>query len=125
MAGKERLNCLEKRDLLNQAAASPGTLSNWGQKFEEGGFLYDAVDFYEKAGAQDALERLLKVCFHEGDTFLYRRISRLLGREPEREEWIALSKNAEGLGKSCFAVQAGRHGGEEEMAEKLASGDPT
>ena len=59
MAKKYDLSCLEKRDLLNDAGVSMETLLSWGQHYEEVGSLYEAVDFYEKSGAKEALARLL------------------------------------------------------------------
>ncbi len=60
MAKKYDLGCLEKRDLLNETAVSVETLRSWGEHYEEVGSLYDALDFYEKAGAEEAFARLLE-----------------------------------------------------------------
>lgn len=118
MGKKDSLGCLEKRDLLNQPAASLETLSYWGRKLEESGSVFDAVDLYEKANEREALDRLLKDALNEGDTFLFRRICRSLKHEPGREEWLVLAKRAEDLGKYAFAAQAYRQGGDEETAER-------
>lgn len=120
MARKETLSCLEKTDLLNQAAASIETLLHWGRKYEEAGLVFDAVEFYEKANEREALDRLLKNALNEGDAFLFKRVSRALKFEPSREEWLELAKKAQELGKYTFAVQAYRQGGEEDMAAQVA-----
>ena len=121
MARKDSLSCLDKRDLLNQPAASIETLSYWGQKFEEAGSVFDAVDFYVKANQREALDRLLKSALEEGDAFLYKQIGRALKFEPSPQEWLVLAKRAEELGKFAFAAQACRQAGEEEQAERYAA----
>ena len=111
MAKKYDLSCLEKRDLLNDAGVSMETLLSWGQHYEEVGSLYEAVDFYEKSGAKEALARLLTKAKDAGNLFLFRRIGRILGHEPDREDWLALAKRGEQLGKLTFAAEAYRLGG--------------
>ena len=74
MGKKRELSCLIKRDLLNQPVASVENLLSWGQQYEEYGLLHDAVEFYEKAQAKEALFRLLEVAQEEGDTFLFLRL---------------------------------------------------
>jgi hypothetical protein len=106
MASKDALNCLAKRDLLNQPVVSVEDLLAWGQQFAAAGLLHDAVDFYEKANATEALLGLLQVVQEQGDTFLFKRINRILKREPEREEWLALAAKAESLGKNTFVAEA-------------------
>jgi len=69
MARTELLGCLEKRDLLNESVVSVDKLLEWGRRYEEAGFVYDAVDFYEKAGAGDELKRLLAAAKEEGTCF--------------------------------------------------------
>ncbi|MGA7876793.1 MAG: hypothetical protein WCA08_14120 [Desulfoferrobacter sp.] len=106
MAKKRELSCLIKRDLLNQPVVSVENLLSWGQQYEGYGLLHDAVEFYEKAQAKEALFRLLKIAQEEGDTFLFKRINRILKREPSKEELLSLAKQAEGLGKKSFAAEA-------------------
>lgn len=118
MAKKRELSCLIKRDLLNQPVASVENLLSWGQQYEEQGLLHDAVEFYEKAQAKEALLRLLEVAREEGDTFLFKRVNRILKREPTREEWLSLAKQAEQSGKEAFAADAQVQLGPEEPREQ-------
>ena len=111
VAKKYDLGCLEKRDLLNETTVSVEALRSWGEHYEEVGSLYEAVDFYEKGGFRDALARVLPKARDAGNSFLFRRICRVLGHEPGREEWLALAKRAEELGKLTFAAEAYRLGG--------------
>lgn len=111
MAKKYDLSCLEKREILNEAITSLDVLLSWGEHYEEVGSLYDAVDFYEKADARDALSRLLTKAQDAGNLFLFRRICRILGHDPLNDEWLLLAKRAEELGKQAFAAEANRLGG--------------
>lgn len=111
MAKKYDLSCLEKRDLLNDEAASAEVLRSWGEHYEETGSWYDAVDFYEKADAEEGLSRLLSKARDEGNAFLFRRIAHLLGIQPGSDEWAAVAKRAEELGKLAFAAEANRLSG--------------
>lgn len=106
MADKKLMGCMEKRDLLNQSAVSVESMRTWGERYEEAGLLSDAVDFYEKAKATDALERLRGNALGEGDFFLFGRLSRILGHDPTPQEWMELASRAEKAGKQAFAAQA-------------------
>lgn len=117
------LNCLEKRDLLNQSAVSVEMLREWGERFEQSGMLYDAVDFFKKAYANEALERLLDTAREDGDLFLYQKIAKILKIDPSRDEWISLGTRAEELGKTAFARQAYRLAGIETSAGAWGNGD--
>jgi tetratricopeptide (TPR) repeat protein len=116
MARKEWLSCLEKRDLLNQSAVSVEALIRWGEHYEREGLVHDAVDFYEKANAREPLARMRENALQSGDYFLCLRVCRVLGCENQREEWLALARRAEELGKFAFAAQAYRRAGEEDRA---------
>ena len=94
------------------ALVASGSLSTFfSEHYEEVGSLYEAVDFYERGGFMDALARLLPKAQDAGNGFLFRRICRILGHEPVPEEWLALAKRAEELGKLTFAAEAYRLGG--------------
>ncbi len=114
------LNCLDKRDLLNQHAVSVETLVRWGGFFEEAELFHDAVDFYEKAGAREPLERIRDRALEEGDLFLYRRACRVLKVEPEADRWRILGERAKSEGKSLFMQEAFRLAGVEESSPEGA-----
>lgn len=117
MAKDDVLSCLAKRDLLNQPAVSLEVLLSWAQRFVDSEMFHDAVDFYEKAGANDDLLKLLELAQNEGDLFLFKRINRFLGREPGQEEWSSLATRAQQLGKETFAAEAFHRAGREEPGE--------
>lgn len=115
------MSCLAKRDLLNQSVVSVENLLSRGERYEEFGLLHDAVDFYEKANATDALLRMLKIVQEEGDAFLFKRINRILNREPDQSEWLVLAEQAERLGKQAFAAEALRHTNADESPEHAST----
>ena len=119
MGNDSLLSCLEKRDLLNQPAASVDTLMQWGDRFLEAGFVYDAVNFYEKAGAKEALMRLLEMSRNDGDVFLLRRLCALLGREPSADEWLAVAEQAERQGKDQFAWKGYLGAGDQDRSDEV------
>jgi len=109
--GKNLLSCLEKRDLLNRPAVSVDELLEWGRYYEEAGLVYDAVDFYEKAGASERLEKWATVAVQDGDAFLLRRIAGAADLKPDPADWASLAKRAEVLGKTVYAEVARREAG--------------
>ena len=127
MATNDVLSCLQKRDLLNQPAASVKSLMEWGEKMERQGLFHDALSFYEKVDAKDAILRIRETSERDGDFFLFRRSSRALGEEPSSERWITLGRRAAELGKSAFAAEAFRHGGREDLTaeDRPSPSDPS
>ena len=119
---KALLSCLQKRDLLNQPAAAVESLTDWGELYLETGLVHDAVDFFEKAGVQEPLRELLELAREEGDVFLMRRLSAILGREPGADEWLAAANQAESLGKFLFALKGYALAGATEKADQLKQG---
>ncbi len=118
------LTCLEKRDMLNRSAVPVDRLTEWGRRYEEEGQINDAIDFYAKASATDALEKLLPLAHQDGDTFVYGRIVKAIGREVSAEEWISLGKRAAGLGKEAFAREAFKRGGLQTVQAPESPGAP-
>ncbi|MHC1744135.1 MAG: hypothetical protein AB9873_14035 [Syntrophobacteraceae bacterium] len=121
MAKNDVLSCLEKRDLLNQPAASAKSLQEWGETMERQGLLHDALTFYEKAGVRDAIARIREIAEKEGDLFLFRCSIRALREDPTPEIWVAVGKRAAELGKTAFAKEAFRHAGREDLIPEAQS----
>lgn len=101
-----KLDCLTRRHLLNAAQAEPDKLGQIGRQLALEGFISDAIDFLAKAGDDDGLESLWELALDEGDYFLVSRISKTLGRRPQRTELERLAQRAAELGKNSFAAQA-------------------
>jgi tetratricopeptide (TPR) repeat protein len=113
---KKLLSCLKKRDLLNSDRVDPAQLRHLGTRYLEEGRISDAVDLFEKADDREALTSILARCLGEGDFFLYRRLSRVLGISPAAGDWTKLGDAALSLGKLHFARSAYREAG---VSEKL------
>jgi hypothetical protein len=113
------LSCLERRELLNKPVASVESLVAWGRSYLEAGFVYDAVDLFEKAGVQEPLRELLELAQVEGDAFLLRRICAILGEQPPATVSMAVAEQAEKLGKTLFAIKAYTQAGATDRATQL------
>jgi hypothetical protein len=68
----------------------------------------EAIAFFRKAGAPDALEKLCELAALRGDAFLLREACRALDREPELESWQRLAAAAEMQGRDRYAAEARR-----------------
>ncbi|HEU4431060.1 MAG TPA: hypothetical protein VFT98_20035 [Myxococcota bacterium] len=68
----------------------------------------EAIAFFRKAGAQDALEKLCAIAVERGDSFLLREACAALGREPELASWKQLAAAAEMQGRDRYAAEARR-----------------
>jgi tetratricopeptide (TPR) repeat protein len=113
---KKLLSCLRKRDLLNSDRVDPAQLRHLGTRYLEEGRISDAVDLLEKADDREALTSIRARCLGEGDFFLYRRLSRVLGVSPGAGDWTKLGDAALSLGKLHFARSAYREAG---VSDKL------
>ena len=119
MAGKKRLNCLKKRDLLNSSRADKSDLIKLGQTYLQQGLISDCIDFFEKAEYFEGLIQLKEKCADEGDYFLYRRLAKILQDPPSSEEWTHLGDRALDLGKLLFARLAFQQADNDEKATQV------
>jgi hypothetical protein len=108
--------------MLNRSAVSIDRLTEWGRVYEKEGQINDAIDFYAKASATDALEKLLPLVREDGDVFAYGRIVKAIGRAVSAEEWVSLGRRAAELGKDAFAREAFKRGGMETAQEVESQG---
>jgi hypothetical protein len=114
------LGCLEKREILNQPAVSVESLTRWGHLFCEADLFHDAMDFFEKAGAQEPLRNLLTLAREEGNLFLFKRACKALKLDPEVDQWLDLATNAKDRGLLLYAAEALRMAG----VDNEMSGEP-
>jgi hypothetical protein len=68
----------------------------------------EAVDFLEKAGAEEELEALRNAARARGDVFLLRAASTALGVEVEHGDWQELAEAAAAAGMDRYASEARR-----------------
>jgi hypothetical protein len=109
------LDCLKKRQLLNDQGLSPELCREYGRKFLELGWREDALEFFKKGGMADELEQLKAYSLETGDAFLLGR----LGRQ-EPEEWRQLGERALVLGKLHFARRAFEMAGDDDKTALVA-----
>jgi hypothetical protein len=68
----------------------------------------EALAFLAKAGDRDRIRAICDEAVAEGDAFLLREASLLLGEEPGAERWRSLAAAARAAGKESYAVDAAR-----------------
>ena len=120
MAAKrnEALNCLKKRDILNDANGDRESLRRQADSFWEQGFIQDAIDFYAKADNKEGLARTVEQAVSEGDLFSAKNASAKMGVALTREQLTTLAHNALETGKLRFALQAYTLLGDEASIER-------
>jgi hypothetical protein len=99
VSGKRLPGCLKKRDLLNSVRSDPAHFVQLGTAYLEEGRISDAIEFFEKAGYREGLDRLLERCLEDGDVFLFRKVARILDLSPGPGQWLKLGDRALSLGK--------------------------
>ncbi|MGQ9687905.1 MAG: hypothetical protein ACUVXF_03825 [Desulfobaccales bacterium] len=107
-------NCLKKRRLLNDKTLDPQLCREYGEKFLALGFWEDALEFFQRAGYQEGLEKLRTLALENGDAYLLSR----LGAQPP-EIWQQAADQALRLGKFHFARRALEQAGDRDKAEEL------
>jgi tetratricopeptide (TPR) repeat protein len=120
MSEKRLPGCMKKRDLLNSDRSDPAYFVQLGTAYLEEGRISDAIEFFEKAGHREGLDRLLQRCLEDGDLFLYRKIAKILDLSSSPDQWIELGDRALSLGKLHFARTAYREGGAPEKVAQVA-----
>ncbi len=98
-------DAIAKRDILfNAKKTSVAQLSDLAKTFEASGWVSDAADFWNQAQDKEALRRLRTETIEEGNTFLFLKISRLLG-EDDNETLLKCTLAAEKSGKNRYAIK--------------------
>ena len=105
MAKKAIPNPLERRHLIERELAADAALRT-AEAYLAEGRSWDAIGFFEKAGARDRLAALRQDAIAAGDYFLVREISRVLGEDPGAARWRAVAAAATAAGKERYAAEA-------------------
>ena len=105
MAKKAIPNPLERRHLIERELAPDAALRT-AEAYLAEGRAWDAIGFFEKAGARDRLAALRQDAIGSGDYFLVREISRVLGEDPGAQGWRAVAAAASAAGKERYAAEA-------------------
>ena len=111
--------CLKKLDLLNSDRSDPAHCVELGTVYLEEGRISDALEFFEKAGHREGLDRLAERCLDDGDVFLFRKVAKILDVSPGPDQWIKLGDRALSLGKVHFARAAYREGDAPEKVQQV------
>lgn len=78
----------------------------YGDALFAAGHIFDALDFYERAGFAEGLEKIKIVAEREGDAMLYQQVHKAMGKEISAEQWEIISTRAGELGKLTFSLYA-------------------
>jgi len=100
------LDCLKKRDLLNDRQAPRAKLLTAAEDHLAAGLIYDAIDFWKRAGEVERLKELAGQAVESGDLFLYLHALKAARVEPEAGALTELARRAEAAGQLLFAKRA-------------------
>jgi hypothetical protein len=109
-------NCLKKRRLLNEKELSPQMCRELGEKFLALEWWEDALEFFQKGGYREGLDRLEALALENGDAFLLSRLK----KERDPDFWSRVAGTALSLGKLAFARRALELAGDKEKAGEIS-----
>jgi hypothetical protein len=119
MGKKELPHYKKKQQLLHAKDSKPDDLRRQGEEFLQAGWLSDAIDFFNKAGDQNGLEKVRDIAISEGDVFLFRRTLKALEASASENQWKELADRALDLGKLQFAREGYRMAGDRKSLDKV------
>ena len=108
-----------KQKLLYIDKTNPDVLQKYGDLFMEEGSLSDALDFYQKAGHAEALQKIRTMALENGDVMLFQQAVKALGLELNPADWENIAEKAVELKKYCFAMHALQKADSEEKIKAL------
>ncbi len=101
-----RLSTLQKRALLHAPDTPRDKLLAYAEKYLEEGYLYEALEFFEKAREQSGLDRVRDAAVAEGDATLLGWIARNGLAQVTADHWRMAGENAQKAGKVYYADAA-------------------
>ena len=116
--------CLKKRRLLNEKGLRLELCREYAEKFLALGWWEEALEFFQKAGDAQGLEKVKNHCLETGDAYLLARLN--LRQDPKI--WRQLAERALDLGKLRFARRGYELAGDPDkvaMVEGLIAGAGT
>lgn len=108
-----------KQQLLYAKNARPAELEAMGKRFLQAGWLYDAIDFFQRAQSSAGLEMVREAALHDGDVFLLRRVLKASGQEGTDQLWQQAGEEARRRGKLEFALEAFRLAGDRKAMDEI------
>lgn len=107
MAGsKLPLSVAEKHRILYIHPAPPAELVQLGRRHKEAGFLHDALEFFQRAGAAEELRAMVPLAADTADLVLLLNAYKALESEPEAQVLHTLHERAREMGKESVARRA-------------------
>ena len=114
-----RLSTLQKRAMLHAPDAPRETLLAYAEQYLDDGYLYEAMEFFEKAREQSGLDRVRDAAVAEGDATLLAWMARNALADVTPEHWRTAGENALKAGKICYADAAFERAGDSKRAAEL------
>jgi len=96
---------LERRRFIERDMSEAQALA-LAEAYLAAGRNVEAIEFLCKADAQDRLATLRSEAVQAGDLFLFRAVTQATRQAPQNEEWAALARAAEAVGKDRYATEA-------------------
>ncbi len=115
----ELLDFHAKRKVLFGEKTSPEKLREVGRQFMEAERYDDALEFFQRAEAEDLTRRIAEAAMEAGNTPLYMRAKKVLAEKITEEEWTSLAAAAEEAGLYSAALLAHRQAGHEREVARL------
>ena len=109
----------KKRDILFSERSSEERLRETGQKYLDAERYYDALEFFDRAEADDLVREVAEIALEAGDAPLYMRAKKVLGEKVTEQEWLALAEKAEEKGMLSAARLGYERAGREEKAASI------
>ncbi|MFO8008212.1 MAG: hypothetical protein R6V05_10800 [Candidatus Brocadiia bacterium] len=108
-----------KRKVLFGEKTSREELREMGSRFMEHQRYDDALEFFQRAEAQDLVRQIVRRAIESGNTPLLMRAKKILEEDVAEEEWNEVGQAAEQAGLFSAAHLAHRQAGHEGEAERL------
>jgi hypothetical protein len=108
-----------KRAILFGKKTSQERLRQTAEHFLEAGRHYDALEFIQRAGADDLARRAVRIAIDAGDTALLMRAKKVLREDVSEHEWDQVAAGAEKAGLYSAAFLAHTRAGHQEEAARV------
>jgi hypothetical protein len=108
-----------KQKILYIDKVNQNVLQSYGDSLLEEGFLSDAIDFYQKAGNNNGLQKIKDMAFDRGDVMLFQQAAKALHLELKPADWESIGQKAIDLKKYYFALHATEKADNEEKLNSL------
>ena len=101
---------LARRDILYGVDTPPDILIQRGTQYLEAGLVFDAVEFFARAGHRPGLAEMREAALEMGDAFLLRKVQEAAPDLVGAADWQTLAARAKELGKDTYAERAAAGG---------------